>query len=110
MLFLFGHNEKVPQALIAGRFHRAPGHLFAGTIEANDTSFSIEHDNQSSDRVQNRRDDIAFILQCLFRPLEIGDVERNSLNKPWVAVRSQDHFCFAVEPHYTTITRNYSVC
>ena len=44
-------------------FQRISGGEFAGAIESHDASLGIENGDQGADRIENRRDHVAFLLE-----------------------------------------------
>ena len=63
----FWQEEKVPDALAADLFERIAGGEFASAVEADDAPFGIENSDERADGIENRGDDIAFLLQSAAR-------------------------------------------
>ena len=89
---------------------RISGTAFAGAIEADDASVGVQHDHQRAHRIENRGDHVAFPFQGFFRPLQVGDIETDTMNEPRAAIVSPDHLGFAVKPDHTPIAGQHAVC
>ncbi len=108
LLFLRDH-EQVPDALAPRLFERYARQLLAGPIAPHDTAFAIQDNHQRTHRVEDCGHDVAFFLQLLFGPLQIGDIEGDPMNEPWTAVRMANHLGFAMEPDHPSVAREYPV-
>src|ERR1700735_2988404 len=73
-IYLLRKEKEVPDVFALNLLHGISRGQFTSGVEAQDTSFVIEDDDQGSDRVQNGGDEVTFFLEFLFDALEIGDV------------------------------------
>ena len=94
---------------LPGFFDRIARHLLAGPIEAHDPSFPVQHDDQRAHGIENRRHDIALLLQRLLRLLEFRDVEPHPVNEPGLAVVAPDQPGFTMKPDHPSIPRHDAI-
>ena len=109
-IYLLGKEKEVPDAFALNLLHRISRGQFTSRVEAQDTSFVVEDDDQRSDSVQDCGDEVTFFLEFLFDALEIGDVEGNAMNTPRASVFPAHHSGVAMEPDNAAIARNHSIC
>ena len=103
---LFGNQEQVPQRPALDLVEGVARQLLAGPIEADDSPFLIQHDDQRARRIQNGGEKVALLLQGPFRLLELGDIDSDPVNKPRPAILMPDHFGFALKPKHPAVTRH----
>src|ERR1700730_8704661 len=85
------------------------GHLFAGTVKAQDAACRIQHYDKSAHGIENGGDDVSLLLQRLFRSLQICDVEAHAMNEPGLSIFLADHLSFAMKPENAPIARQHPI-
>src|ERR1700678_333229 len=76
-IYLLRKEKEVPDVFALNLLHGISRSQFTSRVEAQDTSFVIEDDDQCPDRVQDGGDEVTFFLGLLFVGLSIGDVAGN---------------------------------
>ena len=74
-----------------------------------DPPFGIEDGDQRSNRIEDRGKNIALLGQSGFGEFQLGDVESDTVDKPWASVGAADHFGFAMKPDNASVARNHPV-
>src|ERR1700679_1465455 len=108
-IYLLRKEKEVPDVFALNLLHGISRGQFTSRVEAQDTSFVVEDDDQRSDRVQDSGDEITFSLELLFDALEIGDVEGNTVNAPRASVFQTHHAGVAMEPDDAAIARDHAI-
>src|ERR1700722_1763990 len=70
-LCLLGNEKQVPDIFALNFLHRISSGQFTSGVEAQDTSFAVEDDNQGSDRVEDGGDKVTLLLQFFFDAFDI---------------------------------------
>src|ERR1700733_3201590 len=109
-IYFFRKEKEVPDAFALNLLHGISRGQFTSRVEAQDTSFVVEDDDQCPDRVQYGGDEVTFFLEFLFDAFEIGDVEGDTVNTPGASVLQAHHAGVAMEPDDAAIARNYAIC
>src|SRR5579872_341527 len=108
-LRFFGNHAQIPEIFMFDLFEGITRDVLTSPVETDDAALRIQHHHQSADRVQYRRNHIAFFLQSFFGPLELSDIEGNAVDEPGPSVLATNHLGFAVKPDYSAISRNYTI-
>src|SRR5277367_6633539 len=95
---LFRNHKQIPDLPPINLSEGISTGLFTSPVEANDAAFGVKHNHQSPYRMQNGGDDVALLLQCLFCPLQIGNIKTHAVNEPGLAILLSDHLGFAMKP------------
>src|ERR1700733_10413720 len=103
-------EKKIPDVLAANLFERKPRGELRSAVKADNATFLVQPNDERANRIEDRRDYIALVLQLGFRTLKIGDVESHTMNKPGLAIRVPHHLGIAVEPDNPAIARDHTIC
>ena len=68
---LLRKEKQVPNAFALNLLHRISRGKFTSRVEAQDTSFAVEDDDQCSYGVQDCGDEVTFFLELLFDAFDI---------------------------------------
>ena len=79
-------KRKINRCVALNLLHGIPRSKFTSRVEAQDTSFVVEDDDQCPDRVQDRRTKKRLSWSCCSMRLRIGDVEGNPVNTPGASI------------------------
>src|SRR5271154_7377546 len=109
-IYLLRKEKEVPNVFALNLLHGISRGQFTSRVEAQDTSFVVEDDDQRSDRVQDCGDEVTFFLELLLDALEIRDVEGNTVNTPRASVFQAHHAGVAMEPDNAAIARDDAIC
>src|SRR5580658_1425545 len=108
-IYLLRKEKEVPDVFALNLLHGISRGQFTSRVEAQDTSFVVEDDDQCSDRVQDGGDEVTFFLELLFDALEIGDVKGYTVNTPGASVFQAHHAGVAMEPDDASIARDHAI-
>src|SRR3984957_3260216 len=108
-IYFLGKEKEVPDAFALNLLHGISRGQLTCWVEAQDTSFVVEDDDQCPDRVQDGGDEVTFFLELLFDALEIGDVEGDPVNAPGASVFQAHHAGVAMEPDDAAIARDHAI-